>query len=136
MKYIIIILPFIFSMALIAAGLWLKSGIRPGWVRTEAYVRDVAVHRKRFFGADAVMEIPVLEYTFGGRKYITAVSRRMMNVPQFIKGQRAMVLVCKRRPEKIKPSGSGRVFSSALVFGGVWILIAYAALVLQHCKGA
>lgn len=79
------------------------------------------------------MESPVVRYTVKGKEYNCPADKyQVEGVSTFKKGQKIEIRVNRKNPRIFNPVTKGAVFEPFFIFGGVFIILAYAVIYVRY----
>lgn len=131
MGSIITAFPFITGGILIIVGLILLIR-RKSAIHTEGTIVDVARKIKRRARVQTDLESPVVKYRVGNNEY-TMPSNKFFTqgIMNFKKGKSIKIRVSRRDNRRFVPEESGGMALLFLIFGGIFIILADAVILLR-----
>lgn len=130
---IILALPIFIGIFLILIGVFLyirrtRLGIHTVGVITG--VNKLTANRAK---VKMNMESPVVRYTVKGREYNCPADKyQVEGVSNFKKGQKIEIRVNRKNHRIFNPVTKGAVFEPFFIFGGIFVILAYAIIYVRY----
>ncbi len=130
---IILAVPVILGVLLLLIGIFLHINRTRLGIQTVGVVTGVSKLNKTYAKVKMDMESPIVRYTVKGQEYTCAsVKYQAEGIVTYKKGEKINIRVSRRNPRIFSPVKSGGTAEIFLIFGGIFMIIAYIIMYIRY----
>lgn len=130
---IILAVPVILGVLLLLIGIFLHINRTRLGIQAVGVVTGVSKLNKTYAKVKMDMESPIVRYTVKGQEYTCAsVKYQAEGIVTYKKGEKINIRVSRRNPRIFSPVKSGGTAEIFLIFGGIFMIIAYIIMYIRY----
>lgn len=130
---IILAVPVILGILLMLIGVFLYIRRTRLGIQTVGVVTGVSKMNKTYAKVKMDMESPIVKYNVKGQEYTCASYKyQAEGIVTYKKGEKINIRVSRRNPRVFAPVKSGGTAEIFLIFGGIFMIIAYIIMYLRY----
>ncbi len=130
---IILAVPVVIAVLLILIGVFLHINRTRLGIQTVGVVTGISKLTKTHLKVKMDMESPIVKYSVKGQEYTCpSVKYQAEGITTYKKGQKINIRVSRRNPRVFAPVKSGSTAEVFLIFGGIFMIIAYIIMYIRY----
>ena len=130
---IILAVPVVIAVLLMSIGVFMNINRTRLGIQTVGVITGISKLKKTHLKVKMDMESPIVKYTVKGQEYTCAsVKYQAEGINTYKKGEKINIRVSRRNPRIFSPVKSGGTAEIFLIFGGIFMIIAYIIMYIRY----